>query len=377
MKRSWTAFMIFVISLLAACATKRPGPAPITRVEVESFADEFFAKHMQELEIPGLAFILVKDGEILLAKGYGYASVEDEIAIDPHRTVFRIGSISKPFVALAVMLLVEQGLLELDQDVNHYLNAFQITYPYPESVTLGHLLTHTSGIQDPAYVSNTDAFSRQPLGEYLADHLPPISTPPGEQFAYSNHGYALAAYIVEEVTGIPFYEYVQENILQPLSMDDSRYLLAPPAPDVLAQGYTLEGDTYIQEPLDYDHDYPGGAIVSTATDMAKFISALLNGGCTSEVCILEEHTLAEMQIVRFQSPYENIGQTYGFIEGNLNGERILGHTGAIRGFGSCMELFPEYGVGYFLSFNLECWGTSACGIIPQFRTAFVEHFLAQ
>lgn len=370
-------FLMSMIFLVTACTNTGVATAPLTAGEVKSFADEFFAGTMRDLNIPGLVFVLVKDGEVLFAEGYGFASLEEAKAVDPNTTLFRIGSVSKLFVALAVLQLVEQGSLEFDQDVNRYLTSLQIQNPYAQPVTLAHLLTHTSGIHDPPYVSNTDASQRLPLGAYLADHLPAVSTPPGDQFAYSNHGYALAAYIVEEVAGIPFSQYVLDNILQPMSMSSSFYMLAPPAVDELAQGYSLKGETFVPEPFDYDHDYPGGAIVSTASDMSRFILAMLQDGCTSGGCVLDAATLAEMQQPRVQTPYENIGQTYGFVEGHLRGVRVLGHTGAIRGFGSSLDLFPDYGVGYFLAFNLECYGTSACGIIPQFRQAFVEHFLTQ
>lgn len=376
MKRSTVALFLVFGLLLAACDTaeREVEPVAIDRDEFEAFADQFFATEMQRLNIPGLSFVLVQAGEILVAKGYGDASIEEEIPISPDRTVMRIGSISKVFVATAVMQLVERGLLDLDADVNQYLTTFQLEDTYRQPVTLAHLLTHTAGFEDPPYESETDPTLVPPLGAYLPASMPPRTGAPSKAFLYSNHGYALAAYIVEEVSGIPFDQYVAEQILQPLGMSQSRYLLGPPLPENLATGYFYKNGVQIPQPVDYDGTYPAGSLVSTAADMARFILAHLQGGCYGGVCILQPSTLAEMHRQQAETPYEGQAVTYGFVEGHQEGQRLLGHSGSIRGFGNSMNLLPEYNLGYFFSFNEECYETSACEIISAFREQLLERF---
>ena len=347
--------------------------APIDPDELEQFLDTFFAEQMTELHIPGVVVVLIQDGEILLSKGYGFANLEEPVPINPDETLVRIGSVSKLFVATAVMQLVERGKLDLHTDVNQYLGTFQINDDYPEPVTLAHLLTHTAGFDD--YWSNTtDPTKIQPLGPYLAERMPPRVIPTGEIISYSNHGYALAAYIVERASGIAFDQYVKENILRPLGMDRSGYLLSPPIPPDLAVGYFYENGTYTPQPIDYDDDYPGGSLVSSATDMAKFMLAHLQDGCYQDVCILQPATIAEMHRQQFTNHPQLAGWTYGFVEGFGNEQRLIGHSGAIRGFASDITLLPEHNLGYFVAFNHECAGSLACKLIPALREQFLDRY---
>lgn len=376
MKGSTVALLVALGWLVAACgpADRQIQPVTIDPDELEAFADKFFPLQMERLEIPGLSFVLVQHGEVVLAKGYGYASLEDALPISAEATVMRIGSVSKTFVATAVMQLVEQGELDLHNDVNRYITTFQLEETYPQPVTLAHLLTHTSGIQDPPYQSSTDPSQVPPLGTYLAESMPPRTSAPGETFLYSNHGYALAAYIVEEASGLPFDQYVTERILQPLGMAHSGYLLGTPLPENLAVGYFYEDGTQNPQAVDYDGTYPGGSLVSTATDMAKFMLAHLNEGCYQDLCILQPSTVAEMHRQQADTPFEGQAAAYGFVDARQDGQRLLGHSGAIRGFGNSLNLLPDHNLGYFFSFNEECYQTSACEVISAFRNEFLERF---
>jgi CubicO group peptidase (beta-lactamase class C family) len=261
---------------------------------METFADSFFVEQMDELKIPGLTFVFVQDGQVLLAKGYGSANLEKSTPVNPDETVVRIGSISKLVVATAVMQLVESGQLDLHTDVNQYLDTFQLAANYPEPVTLAHLLTHSGGFDFPPYWTTTNSAEVQPLGPYLTEHMPPRIIPPGEVLGYSSHGYDLAALIVEKVSGYPFEQYVEQNILRPLEMQRSGYLLSPSMLNGLAVGYAREGRKQIPQPIDYDPGYPSGSLVSTAVDMAKFMLAHLQDGCYQDRCILQSETIAMM-----------------------------------------------------------------------------------
>jgi CubicO group peptidase (beta-lactamase class C family) len=346
----------------------------IDRAEIQSFADGFFPRQMKKHRIPGLAFVFVQGGNVAYAQAYGEANLEAATPMDAASTGVRIGSVSKPFVATAVMQLVEQGALDLHTDVNEYLSTFQLDETFPEPVTLAHLLTHTAGFEDPPYVSNTDPGLVEPLAGHLATNMPPRIYPPGEFHIYSNYGYALAGLVVEEVAGQPFDRYVADHILGPLGMDDSRYLVSPPAPDAIAIGYQVQQREQVAQPLDWDSAYPGGSIVSTADDMARFMLAQLGDGCHDGACILQPESLAQMHTAQAQTGSEGQRVTYGFSESVAEDVRLVGHSGAIRGFGSSLVLLPDHDMGYFLSFNEECYQTTACEVVGKFREAFLKRF---
>jgi CubicO group peptidase (beta-lactamase class C family) len=159
-------------------------------------------------------------------------------------------------------------------------------------------------------------------------------------------------------------------------MTHSRYLLAPPLPENLATGYFYEEGRQVPQALDYDDGYPGGSIVSTAEDMAHFMLTHLGNGCYEGACILEAATLAPMHHRQAETPYAGQSATYGFAEGIQDDQRLIGHSGSIRGFGTSLNLMPAHNLGYFFSFNEECYQTSACEVISAFRQAFLERFLS-
>ncbi|HEX2993227.1 MAG TPA: serine hydrolase, partial [Anaerolineales bacterium] len=212
-----------------------------TAAEMEAFLDGVIDSQMKENHVPGAVVTVVKDGVVFLSKGYGYADLETRVPVDPERTLFRPGSVSKLFIWTAVMQLVEQGKLDLNADINHYLD-FTIPNTFSEPITLRHVLTHTSGFEEV----NQDLVALHPegmlaLGEYLAKNLPARVFPPGSVMAYSNYGASLTAYIVERVSGLSFDTYVEQNIFVPLGMDHSTF--RQPLPESLstemASGYNF------------------------------------------------------------------------------------------------------------------------------------------
>jgi CubicO group peptidase (beta-lactamase class C family) len=374
-------YLAFLLFHLAGCTvgveqiTPTPNvPGVFEDSELEAFVDRFFETQLDEFQIPGLTFAFVREGELILLKGYGQSNLEAGTQFDPEMTKIRVGSVSKLIVATAVMQLVDQGQLDLTTDVNRYLTTFQLSDEFDEPVTLANLLTHSGGFDHPPYWTTLDSSQVLPLDPYLTAQIPPRISPPGEVLAYSSIGYDLAALIVEQVSSVPFTEYVQSNILLPLGMNDSEYLTSPPIPEGIGVGYAYDGRTQVPQPIDYDPGYPSGSFVSTARDMAKFMQAHLEGGCLQDACILSTEAITLMH----QQPFTNHellpGWTYGFTEGFRNGVRLIGHGGAIRGFGSDLVLIPEHDLGYFLSFNEECYLTGACGIVGTFRSQFMDLF---
>lgn len=328
---------------------------PIDPTDLEAFMDEFFDKNMEELNIPGAAVVVVKDGKILFIEGYGFADLERQIPVDPAQTIMRVASVSKLFTATAAMQLVEQGLLDLDADVNQYLTALQIPEDYSEPVTLAQLLTHTAGFEDRIIGTATlSADELLPLGEYLEGSVPKRVLEPSSVHSYSNYSFALAGQLIEEVSGTPFAQYVDENILQPLGM--SRSTFEQPLPPELAKdfamGYFVTDGAY--EPGDYLYSQgpPKGSMSSTAEDMARFMIAHLQNGRYEDVQILEEETARQMHEQQFSHHPELPGLGYAFKERFVNGERLIGHGGDIGTYSSQMILHPEDDLGFFVVYNV-------------------------
>ena len=177
--------------------------------EIKAFADAYFTQAMLENRIPGAAIVIVKGGEVIFSSGYGYASLESQVPFSPEETVVHAKSLSKLFTAAAVMQLSSQGKLDLEADINPYLTDFQLEKRFPGNVSTINLLTHTSGFpdRDIGTMARTAA-DLTPLGEYLANRMPPQQYPPGDRISYSDHNISLAGYLVQEISGKPFDQYI-------------------------------------------------------------------------------------------------------------------------------------------------------------------------
>ena len=194
-----------IVLLWLAAAT--PANASIDDpVALEAFVDGLVQPMMQSQNSPSGTVAIAKDGQIVFAKGYGYQDIEAGIPVDPAKTLFRPGSVSKLFTWVSVMQLVEQGRLDLDADVNTYLDGFRIRDTFDEPVTLRHVLTHTAGFEDGAlgYLIIDDPAKAVPLREAMEKYQPERVNPPGKQTAYSNYATALAGLIVQNVVDNEF-----------------------------------------------------------------------------------------------------------------------------------------------------------------------------
>jgi CubicO group peptidase (beta-lactamase class C family) len=370
--------------IVPALAPSQP-QGPTDPAELEAFLDELLARQMEENHIPGAAVAVVRDGEVLLAKGYGYADLENGIPVDPELTVFRIGSSGKLFTWTAVMQLVDQGKLDLNEDINTYLD-FRIPDTYPQPITLEHLLTHTAGFEESWYETFTlDPDGVLPAGEWLATHIPARVRPPGDSAAYSNYGAELAGYIVERASGRPYGQYVQEEILNPLGMVHSSASGGMPAN---SRGHASVGYFYVDGasvPVPNEADYsgqvamvPAGGHASSISDMARFLIAHLqdgrySDGAAGEVRILEEGTAEQMHSTLYAPDPRLLGTAYGLFEFTDNGQRTLGHNGETLGFRSLLLLIPEQSLGVFVAYNSETAG----GLELQhlgFQRAFFDHY---
>lgn len=215
---------------------------------LENFVDEFFESQMNRLHIPGLVLTVVKDGKPILTKGFGWADMESGKRVVAEKTVFRVGSVSKLFTAAALLQLVERGSIDLNADVSTYLNPVDIDDNFREPVTAAHLLTHTAGFDDRYIgIATRHQADRSPLPEYISARLPPRIRPPGELIAYSNHGYALAGLLVEEISGVPFETYVDEHLFRPLRMTRTGFELPARLEVDLAVGYRYLEDEFLSK----------------------------------------------------------------------------------------------------------------------------------
>jgi CubicO group peptidase (beta-lactamase class C family) len=322
--------------------------------ELEDLLDGVMSENLESYHIPGATVAVVKDSELFFAKGYGYADLEDRRPAVADETLFRVGSVGKPFTATAVMQLVEEGKLDLNADVNTYLEDFKIPDTYPQPITLHHLLTHTAGFEDRikgVYARNAGGL--RPLDEFLAEDMPARVRPPGEFAAYSNYGLTLAGYIVEQVSGMPYDRYVEENILEPLDMrhTTTRQPLPPELAGNVSVGYSYANGGYEAEEFEFYNIAPAGSMSATATDMAHFMISHLQNGRYGDARILQEETAKEMHRRHFSHDPKVNGIGYGFMEMDRNGQRIVMHGGETSWFRTALWLFPEQDVGLFVSYN--------------------------
>jgi CubicO group peptidase (beta-lactamase class C family) len=317
--------------------------------ELETFVDPIIAEQMDEYSLPGVALVVVQDGEIILSKGYGFVERGSDIPVDPSQTIFDLGSVAKLFTSTAVMQQVEEGNLDLDTNVREYLTDVEIPDNFAEPITLRHLLTHTAGFDDRLYLGMVapGPDEIQPLDENLNEHMPPRIRPPGETNQYSNAGMTLAGHIVEEVSGESFAEYIENHIFQPLGMERSTYEYPESLQPNMAIGH--EATPGPATPVDVWHlnDRPAGGLRSTATDMARFMIAHLDAGGE----ILQPDTAGEMHQTQFRAHEGISGSAIGFIEHHGGDRRGIHHGGQWIGFSSLLYLLPDEDFGVLVAAN--------------------------
>ena len=324
----------------------------LTADDLGAFLDGFMPQEIEHADIAGAVIAVVKDGKLLFAKGYGYSDVAKKVAVSPETTLFRPGSISKLFTWTSVMQQVELGKLDLDRDVNDYLD-FKIPPAFDKPITLRNIMTHTTGFEETAKNLFVDSAEElRPTGEYLRVHMPARIFPPGATPAYSNYATTVAAYIVERVSGQNFNDYVEEHIFKPLNMTHATF--RQPLPDALkpdmSNGYVLGSG----EPkhFEYVQVAPAGSLSASAVDMTHFMIAHLQNGRYGDAQILKPETAIRMH-ARQQGvwPPSMNAMCLGFYEQWLDGHRSIGHGGDTISFHSNLHLILDANVGLFVSYN--------------------------
>ena len=348
------------LSLLTACGSTssssslppREPPAgkhQLTAEDVNAWLDGKLPDALKNGDIPGAVVSVVKDGQVVTTRGYGWAdtgiSGGRPVAVDPQTSLFRVASVSKIPTSIAAMQLVEQGKVDLDADISAYLD-FEIERRFDEPLTLRHLLTHSAGFEEQISLTpGTD------LEAYVKTDSPVQVFAPGTTPGYSNYGMALAGYIVQRVSGQPFEAYVREHVLEPAGMTSSTY--EQPLPEgltgSLGPGYTSTGE---EVPFELMGDFPAGSLTVSAPDFAAFMNAQLSRSPK----LLREETWEQMWSPGLGE--DKLGNRakagemgLGYFDLSRHGRRVVGHGGDNQGWHSQFELYPEEKTGIFISYN--------------------------
>jgi len=347
------------------------GAHTLTSGDVGAFLDGIVPYAINSGDIAGATVSVVANGQIIFTKGYGFADMKTRRPVVPDRTLFRPGSVSKTFTWTAVMQLVQAGKLDLDRNINDYLD-----FKLPEKlgpITLRNLMTHTPGFEETisgAFVQSPKDLI--PYRQYLVEHIPTQIFPPGKVVAYSNYGAMLAGYIVQRVSGEPFDDYIAHHIFQPLGMTRSTF--DQPLPSALAkdmsQGYNKASD---DKPIPFENIEiaPAGSLSSTAVDMAHFMIAQLQGGSYGGASIMSPATTQLMHTPTSRMAPGMNGFALGFYQEDRNGLHIIAHAGDTAAFHSDMHLLLDKDVGFFISLN--SLGTD--GAAENVRTGIFRAFL--
>lgn len=306
---------------------------------------------------PAIAAVIVKDGQVVWEKFSGYKTLNTTESPDEN-TAFILASVSKTVVAVAVMQLLEQGVLELDEDVNTYI-PFALRNPnFPNTpITTRMLLTHTSSLswptneEDPNFNNTFESANTPGIYPWLRDYLTPSNpnfqpngwqnNAPGTSYQYSNIGAAVLGYLVQIISGQDFHSYCTEHIFAPLQMHNTAFKIADLSPTTDFASLYFEGQLIPQYSAPH---YPAFALRSTTSDMANFMIAMLNDGAFGEIRVLNEATVQQMLTIKVPD------KKLGFLWTELSGKWI-GHVGEYWGVSSSMDIHREKNLGVFIVSN--------------------------
>ena len=327
-------------------------PHALEHADLEAFFDGILPLQLERSDVAGASVLVMKDGQVLLLKGYGYSDWTKKKPVDPQTTMFRMASISKLFTWVSVMQLAEQGKLNIDTDVNQYLD-FQIAPAFGKPITLRNLMTHTGGFEEVIRdLIMVDPKNPPTLRDFLVQNQPRRMYPPGQISAYSNYGVGLAGYIVQRVSGEPFEKYVEDYIFQPLGMGHSSFRQPLPAAltPLVSDGYHSSTE---KPPIGFEiiNPTPAGGLSTVAPDMGRFAQALLNGGALDGHRILKPETLEQMCTRQFAASDHLPAMCMGFYQVWRNGLHFIGHEGDLIAFHSMFLLEPHEKLALFVSYN--------------------------
>jgi CubicO group peptidase (beta-lactamase class C family) len=345
-------------------------PHALVKEDLEGFFDGIIPLQLERSDVAGATVLVMRGGETLLRKGYGFRDLKAQQAVDPEATMFRLASISKLFTWTAAMQLVEQGKLDLDADVGRYLD-FSIRGAGP--ITLRNLMTHTTGFEETVRdIIVTDPKRQLALREFLMQNQPNRLFAPGTIPEYSNYAVGLGSYIVQRVSGERFEDYVAAHIFAPLGMRHSTFFQPPPKAlqELPSQGYPSS----TRDPaIGFEIFSPAGAggISSSAADMGRFGQMLLNGGELDGQRILKQDSLTEMWKPQFRANDQLPPIGLGFYQVWRNELKWIGHQGDLVAFHSLFFVEPQHKLVLFISYNSA---GSAGKTRPELLNAFSDRY---
>jgi len=350
-----------------------PAPA-LTAADVGAWFDGYVPGAIRAGKIAGAQVVVVRQGQVLFKKGYGLADVAAKTPMDVDRTLMRIGSTSKLFTWTAVMQQVEAGRIDLDADVNRYLD-FRIDARGGRPITMNDLMRHRGGFEEGLKdLLTTDPARLKTTERYLKENQRPQLFPAGGPPAYSNYGTALAGYIVQRVSGEPFDRYIERHILVPLQMRHAtfRQPLPPGLAPLVAKGYRQSDGP--ASPFELVGTAPAGAVSVSGADMGNFMTAHLQDGRFGSGQILRPETARLMHAPAVAPPAGFDTMAHGFFRGYRNGRLVIGHGGDTVVFHTDLHLLPEEGVGVFVSFNSRGENDAVYGVRERLFDLFMDRY---
>lgn len=368
----FTVIILFAFPFPAFAGSAKV-PSGMADGQVEEKVDEIMDTYIgEDKDIPGAAIAVVQDGEVVLEKGYGVSDMDNQSEVDPEETVFEAASISKLYTWSAVMQLVEQGKIDLDEDIREYLPEDFLELEYSDKITMLDLMNHSAGFEVKTELLMThDPEKLFTLEDYVSkeNHAPKQVFRPGEVTAYSNFSSALAGYIVERVSGEDYAAYMQSHVLDKLNMTHSTFEMdyrdLPEIVDNKSESYVKQGDQFETVDQTYVNGAPAGSLNTTVQDMSQFMLAHLDKN--EHPLFEEEKTLKDMH----EQTHEYPNNAHGFWERTAGGHRVLEHGGNSLGFSTQMTLVPEEEFGMVLLTNL---GEEASGVRIDLENALIgEH----
>ena len=355
----------------AAPPTTPAGGRALTKEDLDAWLDGYMPYALRSGDIPGAVVTVVKDGKILTSRGFGYADLARKTPVDPDRTLFRPGSVSKLVTWTAVMQQVEQGKIDLDGDINRYLD-FKLPDYQGKPVTMRQVMTHTAGFEEAANgIISTDHNDFMPLDRYIKRWTPARIFAPGTTPAYSNWATTLAGYVVQRVSGQPFDDYLDAHIFAPLGMRNATFRQPLPATlaSQMATAYAKPGTA---GKFEFVIPAPAGSLSASGTDMGRFMIAHLNNGAgllkPETAAMMHDSPLDKVDPMSLMPPLNRM--ELGFFETNINGREVIGHLGDTNAFHTSLHLFLRDNVGFFVSFN----SPGRAGAVGALRTAVFEDF---
>lgn len=339
------------------------------------FIDGILAQQIAQREVAGAVITVVHRGKVIMTRGYGFADVDKGLAVDGQQTLFRPGSVSKLFTWAALMQQVEAGKVDLDADVNRYLD-YEIPPFQGQPIRVQDLFAHAVGMSDLSYAEG-EWEKEEAYQSFLKTHIPQRLWAPGGEISYSNYGASLAGYIVEHVSGEAFPDYVERHIFQPLGMANTTFRepLTGGRAAHMALGYALVDGRFRAKPYErYDKIMPAGSAASTAPDMARFMLAMLGNGTLGGARILKPESVRFLESDSIANAPGLPGMAHGFMVARESGPRLVGHGGNTMDFHSYLLLAPDADFGFFVSMT---GGQGSYGARTELSDAIIGRLFPQ